>query len=211
MWHSFGEGLLLGWGACIPLGPMNIEIIRRHLIYGFRYGFAFGLGASLSDLTYFIVVYTGLIYLLSSHNILHWIGCLSIAVLLYFAISALLTKVQVPTLNADTPLDLKKQSAWKHGLVGYGYTLINPYTIIFWVAVGAQLAALRAKGSGEILALGVGVVISTISWVGGLNAALHRLKRHISPHWMKYINYMGAACLFAFVLIVSYELYTGRI
>ncbi len=27
-------GLLLGWGAAIPIGPMNLEIIRRNLRYG---------------------------------------------------------------------------------------------------------------------------------------------------------------------------------
>ena len=207
MWRSLGEGLFLGWGACIPLGPMNIEIIRRHLVYGFRFGFAFGLGASLSDLTYFFIVYLGFIQLLTDHAVFTWIGYVSIAVLLYFAISALCTKSEMPQTVPDVSIaDKKKQSAWRHGVVGYGYALVNPYTIIFWVAVGAQLATLRSAGLGSVIALGVGIVLSTVSWVLGLNAVLHRIRQRISPRWMKRTNYIGAACLFAFVLLIAYEL-----
>lgn len=212
-WHALIKGLLLGWGACIPLGPMNIEIIRRHLVYGFRFGFAFGLGASLSDLTYFLVIYAGFSHILTNHIVYEWLGYISLAVLLYFAIAALCTKVEMPVSvkNNISEATIKKHSVWRHGLTGYGYTLVNPYTIIFWVAVGAQLASLHSVGISGALALGIGVVLSTVSWVAGLNGVLHRIKRHISPRWMRYTNYIGAACLFVFVLLVAYDLFVKRL
>jgi threonine/homoserine/homoserine lactone efflux protein len=94
-----------------------------------------------------------------------------------------------------------------HALIGYGYTLLNPYMIIFWVAVAAQLAALRDASLGGEIPLGLGVVLSTASWVLGLNFLLHRIKRHLSPQWMQRINYAGALCLFAFVVVVGYQLW----
>jgi L-lysine exporter family protein LysE/ArgO len=210
MWHSFIAGLLLGWGASIPLGPMNIEIIRRHLLYGFRFGFSFGIGAALSDLTYFVIVYAGFMQLLSDHHVMRWVGYVSIAALLYFAITALFSKAEGLGVGS-TAVTLKKQSAWHHGIVGYGYTLLNPYTIIFWVAVGAQLAALRSSGLGQVLALGSGIVLAIFAWVAGLSVVLHHLKRRISPQWMQRINYIGAICLFAFIIIIGYELWVKRV
>jgi L-lysine exporter family protein LysE/ArgO len=208
-WHFFCEGLLLGWGACIPLGPMNIEIIRRHLVYGLRFGVAFGLGASLSDLTYFLIVYAGSMQMMTDHVVHQWLGYISILALLYFAVSALRTKTQIPD-SVSVPTG-SRQSVLRHGLVGYCFTLVNPYTVIFWVAVGIQLATLRSASVVALLFLGLGVVLSTVSWVAGLNYVLLRIKRHVTPAWMQRCNYIGAACLFGFVFLVAYDLFVKRL
>src|SRR5215213_940832 len=48
-------GILLGLGAAIPIGPVNVEIARRALRHGFWAGVALGLGAVTVDVFYAIV------------------------------------------------------------------------------------------------------------------------------------------------------------
>src|SRR4051794_37888984 len=48
-------GIVLGLGAAIPIGPVNVEIARRALHQGFWTGVALGLGAVTVDVFYAIV------------------------------------------------------------------------------------------------------------------------------------------------------------
>ena len=201
----FLDGLLLGWGASVPLGPMNVEVIRRHLTLGLRFGLVFGFGACIADLTYFVGVYFGMASILTDHAIFYWIGWLSVAVLLCFAFIALRAKVPDTAgagVQALGESGVKSHSVIAHTLSGYAYTLINPYTIIFWVAVAAQITTLRDHGSSMLVPLGVGIMLAVISWIVILNALLHRVKKRLKPQWMRRINYIGAGCLFLFVIFI---------
>ncbi len=45
-------GFITGWLISMPIGPLNASAISRTLKYGFKYGFATGLGGALMDLIY---------------------------------------------------------------------------------------------------------------------------------------------------------------
>ena len=62
-------GLALGFSIAVPIGPLNIEIMRRNLTLGLRAGVSLGIGASLGDFTYFILLIVGGIALLNHDTI----------------------------------------------------------------------------------------------------------------------------------------------
>jgi threonine/homoserine/homoserine lactone efflux protein len=45
--HLLLFGILLGMGAAIPIGPINLEIIRRNLRFGTSFGIATGMARAL--------------------------------------------------------------------------------------------------------------------------------------------------------------------
>ena len=92
MLHQFIFGLLLGLGAAIPLGPMNLEIIRRNLRFGSVYGIALGLGACSADVTYLVLLSLGALSILTHPLILQVIGVIGSSILLWFGYSALRLK-----------------------------------------------------------------------------------------------------------------------
>ncbi|HET7560610.1 MAG TPA: LysE family transporter [Limnochordia bacterium] len=53
------QGLALGYGAAIPIGPVNVEIIRRGLAGGFWPAFTLGLGACSADTAYVLLILGG--------------------------------------------------------------------------------------------------------------------------------------------------------
>src|SRR5436190_8319667 len=59
------NGVVLGLGAAVPIGPVNVEIARRTLRGGFIHGFVLGCGAVTVDVSYAILTSFGLTWLLN--------------------------------------------------------------------------------------------------------------------------------------------------
>jgi len=95
MWHLLFLGVILGWGAAIPIGPMNLEMARRNLRFGTSYGFALGLGACTADLTYIVLITSGALVLLHHPLTLKIVGVVGAFVLAWFGLQAIKTSVDV--------------------------------------------------------------------------------------------------------------------
>lgn len=201
LWHYFFYGLLLGWGAAVPIGPLNLEMIRRNLRFGTRAGISLGVGASAADFTYLILLLAGALAILHHEMVLKVIGVLGALILAWFGISALrkpsLSQASV-TVELENTLHLQ---LLKHGIQGYGMTLLNPFTILFWSSVSVQVAALTHHLSEEALYfVATGVILAALSWVIGSNTLLHFTRDRFSPRLVHYLNMMGGIILICFAL-----------
>lgn len=197
MLHAIFIGILLGWGAAIPIGPMNIEVIRRNLSFGTLSGTLCGLGACLADLSYLILVAVGALTLLQNPKILDVMAIGGSAVLIYFAIGAFRMKADKEAIqrsNKPTP------AWWRNTTAGYLMTLLNPYTVLFWVSVSSQVAALTAHGKLSVYDVGLGILFGTFSWVATLNIILHFTRHRLPSTAMRYLNIAGGTILLGFAM-----------
>lgn len=201
VWHYILFGLLLGWGAAIPIGPMNLEIIRRNLTLGTRFGVAFGAGAASADITYIILLSLGLLVLLQNPTSMTIITLVGSCILLYFGYKALTAKVN--TRTQTTPLVANKIP--KHYASGYFLTLLNPYTIIFWLSVSTQITGFASTGKLAVFWSGLGVFLAALSWALSLNTILHFTKHKIPENIIKLLNKLGAIILFCFAGVGFYR------
>lgn len=194
-------GLLLGWGAAIPIGPMNLEMIRRNLNYGTSYGVALGIGACSADITYIILLGLGALTILHHVTLLKIVGIVGSLILAWFGFSSL--RLQNNQLKNDVK-ELNNSShkpLWRHTLDGYILTLINPYTILFWSSIGAQIALISRGTHYAIVYASFGVLIATLSWIISLNTALHYTKHRLSTTTMQLLNYLGGFLLLGFAAL----------
>lgn len=197
MLHSYILGFLLGLGAAIPLGPLNIEIIRRNLILGVRYGVFFGFGACSADLIYLILLSLGALTLLTHPIVLKTVGVVGSCIIAWFGFSAL--RIKNNMIDAET-VKPKNKPVYMHYLQALSLTLLNPYTIIFWASVSSQVAGLVKHADGSIIGAGVGVATSTVLWVISLNALLHFTRHKFSKRQMQTLNIIGGVLLLFFAL-----------
>lgn len=197
--HQILLGLLLGWGAAIPIGPMNIEIIRRNLALGTLAGMMTGAGACLADLSYLILVSVGALALLQNVTIMRVLGVVGALILIYFALGAFRMKAQYHPLAKNKSLD--NQKGWRHLSAGYFMTASSPYTILFWAGVSTQLASLTHQGAASLLWTGAGILLGTFSWAGGLNIALHFTRHRLPDKTMHYLNIAGGIILLCFACL----------
>jgi L-lysine exporter family protein LysE/ArgO len=198
MLHHFILGLLLGWGAAIPIGPMNLEIIRRNLQLGTRFGVALGLGACSADVTYIILLSLGALTLLNHLLILRILGIVGSLLLAWFGYSALRMKIRAIHVEAAQKAMLLP---WRHLIEGYFLTLINPFTVLFWLSVSSQIALATTHSSSAAFHTGIGVMLATVSWITGLNTLLHFTRHRLPERTMHWLNITGGLILIAFAIM----------
>lgn len=187
-------GLLLGWGAAIPLGPVNLEIMRRNLSFGWLAGFSLGLGACTADLVYLLILSLGFLPLLNYPEVLAVLGMAGSLILGWFAYGAfrLSTKNGV---NKET----NAKSPGRSFTEGLAMTLINPFTVLFWVSVGAQVATLSSSGYRVIVAA-LGVIVGTLSWIFTFNTILQLTRHKFTEHTKRVLNRVAALVLAGFAI-----------
>lgn len=194
MLQTFILGLLLGLGAAVPMGPVNIEIMRRNLTYGWSAGFTLGLGACAADLCYILVLSLGLLSILHYPLILGSLGMAGSLVLAWFAYGAFRLST-TPSNGHEVP----RKSPSRSFIEGLAMTLVNPFTVLFWVSVSAQLASLSGQHH-QIGFAAAGVILGTLSWITVYNAMLHMTRRRITPRIRKILNVIAGLVLVGFAV-----------
>lgn len=193
-------GILLGLGAAVPIGPINLEIIRRNLSYGVVTGLVFGLGACCADLIYLVLLSYGWLSIFAKPEILAITGSIGALILLYFAYGALTAKVVHqhhleihfrPTLHKDF-------------FSGLMLTMSNPFTILFWASISSQVVSLTVNQTHATLYGGLGVLIGTFGWVVALNTFIHFTKHRISDKVILILNKLGGILLLGFAVFGLY-------
>lgn len=201
MLDALSIGFALGLSAAAPIGPINVEIMRRALRLGPSPAFFFGSGAVTADCVYFgaAVAATRWAQAFYSHR---WAVAAAYLVgggmLVWLGVMAIRSRTAAPDggelrSRRDTPL-----GAWA---VGLALTLANPMTIAFWLSVAASFgAAASSAPSGSPFLRVAGVGIGALSWVGFIVALLTLARRRVTPRFLHSINLVSGAALAAFGL-----------
>jgi threonine/homoserine/homoserine lactone efflux protein len=185
-------GMIMGIAGAVPLGPINIEMIRRSIKYGFISGVAIGIGASFADLTYLCFISSCIFTFINKPIILKWIGIIGSIIVAFFGVRILKEKNKKQILN-DIPQNDK--NFFKQSLEGYLIALINPFIIVFWFSLSSQIAVITNNSLLPILYAGFGVMISMICWTFTLSFVSSITRKKVSDRWISRVNVIGGITL----------------
>jgi len=201
---------MLGLGAAVPIGPVNVEIARRSLKNGFKAGSALGAGAATVDLIYAIIVtfVIGNLYgdqekqtQLQNHPV---VVALMYASSLFFAYLGFLC-IREYFRNKDPDLTPDSQPILRGYLTGLLMTSLNPMTLIFWfIGVGGKSSTIENPAQ-NLPWLAVGVFISALGWALSFSALITRLGALAKHRVMRLANLIGGIILLAFALAPIYK------
>ena len=196
MLHEFFLGMTLGFGAAVPIGPINLEMIRRNINHGFWSGFMIGIGACLADITYLSLLAIGILYFLTDAAFLKYFGYAGALVLSWFAYQSF--------KNALSPKQNQPQKTQKSKTLtcfsGYYLTLLNPYTVLFWSSVSFILIS-AGKHAHSFLAAGTGVVFAIFIWIISLNSIVHHTRHFFSDKANRWLNGISGFILLGFAVL----------
>ncbi len=195
MLHILLLGLIIGWGVAMPLGPINIEIMRRNLHYGVRYGLAIGVGATFADICYLLLLTTGAIQLLHHSTILRIISIAGSLVLMWFAYRIFSSTIEQPTEKS-----LKPYTLWHSISSGFIVAFLSPFNLLFWASLTSQITTITQGDSNNIIIVGVGIIIGAMAWVSTLNSILFFTRHKLSPKVIRILNNLGGVALFGFAI-----------
>ena len=188
--HSFLEGFLLGLGAAVPLGPINVLIMSNALRH-YRAAVALGSGAMSADITYLLLILFGLFRFMEVPTVKLIMAVAGSAFLLYLA--WLIFK------GRNEPIHLQRVgrvSLFGNWLKGYSLTLLNPYTVIFWLSVSAYIATKNLDPFATV----AGLFSAIILWITLMPLAIHLTKHLFSQRIVTLFSVTSAAILAFFAI-----------
>jgi chemosensory pili system protein ChpE len=173
------KGILLGLGAAVPIGPVNVQIARRTLRDGFARGVALGSGAVTVDVTYAILSTLGLRTIGNRPAVVIPLTVAGALLLGYLGVQSLLAARK--TMH-DDPLETTAQADPSAGgayVTGLLMTLLNPMTLGFWfVAVPAAVGVSGEAAPARLPMTCIGVFLGTAAWVLFFAGCLSLAGRH---------------------------------
>jgi threonine/homoserine/homoserine lactone efflux protein len=198
--ETFLEGIVLGLSITAPIGPTNIEVIRRGLKHGWKSAAAFCLGVETALILYLLLVLSGLSFLTESEiftTVLLTIGTIVLFHLAYGAARDFFKKEEI---------DLScKAASGRQFLPGLGLTISNPAVLLLWTGImGASLSAGVSHPQGRLLAIGILAGVSIFFTF--LTSVIHWGKRFVSGRNFRYVSLAASLVLLSFGVKFGHQL-----
>ncbi len=209
MWHTCVEGVLLGLGLAVMLGPAFFSLVQTSLRHGFSAAMRLAFGIFLSDSALVGLSFYGAAKLFELPAAQHLITLVGGAILVGYGVYTYRSKADIETVmekseERQLKKDLKGPSWWVDFLRGFLTNMANPATWLFWFFwVGIIMG--QNTVDGEIRKLNVILFFSsalltvlTTDLIKGLIA--YRLKPHLTNRTMHVVNRIVGVFLFVFGL-----------
>ena len=198
---SFIEGFLLGLGAAVPLGPINI-LIMNSALKNYVSAVTIGLGALSADMLYLTLILLGVATILNDPYILTTLGVLGSVFLFYMA--------YIIFKGRHKPVDRSKKEVSpkmriKYYLQGFILTFINPYTVAFWLS----MAAYTANKKMDAFITVIGMLIAILLWITLMPYIVYKSKHKISQKVSYYLSLFSSILLFGFGLSLMVNVLIG--
>ncbi|MCD7962057.1 MAG: LysE family translocator [Rikenellaceae bacterium] len=194
MWFEIlCTGIIIGFTASIPLGPVGVICIQKTLSKSHKCGIVAGLGAASADLIFAVIAsfFLGVVGAFINDNIfyLKLIGG-TIIIIVGLRIFLRNTVVQIKKIR------LNKGSLWEDFISVFFLTLSNPAFILMFVALfaafGVPTEELRHIEGGMLV---IGVFGGAAIWWTVLTFFISFLRKNFRPRHLLYINKASGALI----------------
>ena len=197
--QSFVQGVLMGLGVSVPIGPVNV-LIMSYALQSYTKALCLGLGAMSADMLYLALSAFGISQLAKIPIVFACISVFGAAFLLYIALG----------IYRDAKRSVRLQSVERGSHVavfgkGFLLNIFNPYVIMFWLSVSASIGR---ECFGLALA---GLVCGILSWITLFALAVYKSRAKISGLATRAFAYISALILLFFALKLIYAVIFGEI
>lgn len=196
------QNVILGISLAAPVGPVNVEVIRRGLKHGFFPAFILSLGAASADATYSLLVYFGLSNFINVPVVRAAIWVFGAVVLIYLGWQS--TKEYFKKIDLEKS---KVKTSRNSFVAGYLITTSNPMTIIWWLGVFGAILSSTAQMVTRTTALfnNFVIIVGVMLWFFVLSILLHWGKKFVNEKTMRYISVIAGLVLIGFGLYFGYS------
>ena len=197
--QPFVQGVLMGLGVSVPIGPVNV-LIMSYALRSYTKALCLGLGAMSADMLYLALSAFGISQLAKIPIVFACISVFGAAFLLYIALGIY--------REAKRSVRLQSAELGSHVAVfgkGFLLNIFNPYVIMFWLSVSVSIGREHFG-----LAL-VGLVCGILSWITLFALAVYKSRAKISDRAARAFAYISALILMFFALKLIYAVIFGEI
>ncbi|SDM48791.1 Threonine/homoserine/homoserine lactone efflux protein [Fictibacillus solisalsi] len=205
-WVTFIHFIVLGLSLAAPIGPMNIEVMRRGLTGGFLASWCVGLGGLTGDVLLLLGIYFGLGDVMRISGVQIGMYVIGIVLLTILGWQSFHHAFQTKDRQDIVFKEISPKSAY---MTGFMISIANPISLIFWFGVfGTSLHVLTASHSVVFSVLcSFAILLGLFLWNLNLVCTIHFSKRLMSVKVMRTIMILAGLCLLGFACHFSYRLY----
>ncbi len=195
-------GFISGLVLSIPVGPVNLTIINEGTRRGFFWAAMIGLGATVMEVTYCAIAFTGFASLFGDRLVKAAMELLSFVFMLYLGGKFLIARSLTAVSRIEERIEekLHPHSAFT---IGFVRVMGNPGVLVFWIILAANFISrewveptLRGK-----LACVTGVAAGTGLWFLGLSYAVSLGHKKLSEKTLVRMEHMCGIALLVLALI----------
>ena len=194
----FGDGILIGILASIPLGPIGVFVIQRTLYKGRYAGWFSGIGAAISDTLYAIVAGFSLSFIIDfvkeRESILQLFGSL---VLLGFGFFL---------FQSNPVRQLRKQisnpSSYMQDLVTtFLLTISNPMILFVYLGIFAGFNVIEQSNSSYVLSIIAGIFTGGCIWWLSISTLVNFFRSKFNPRRLFWVNRISGIVVMGLALL----------
>lgn len=169
---AVATGFIFGLLLSVPVGPVNLTIMNEGAVRGFRHAALIGIGASLMEVIYCALAFTGFA---SMFNAGYWKAAMELISFLFMlglGLKFLLIK-SLPVAGKEGRIERKLHSTSAFA-TGFIRVMANPGVFLGWIVLGIYFIAHEwVKPTwGSKGACVAGVAMGTSLWFFGLSYAV---------------------------------------
>ncbi|MGP4075541.1 LysE family transporter [Halobacillus sp. K22] len=181
--------IILGLSIAAPIGPINLEIIRRGIYQGFWPSILVGAGGMTADLTLMFLMYQGLSKYLIINSVQVILLVFGALVLTYTGFQSLFTKKESVTISPNRDTDFA-QGCIRPYLTGLSLAAFNPLNILFWLGIyGSALSETFQKDNLlKAFYISSAIFIGIALWNLNLALTVHFSKGILKPRILRMIS-----------------------
>lgn len=198
------QGFLFGIALNAPMGPTNVEVIRRGVAQGWKASVLFVLGNMTVFSLYFILITFGFSFLSQSkffNVILLAFGVIVLLYLSYDALNDFCKKKEIDLIDKKN----NKGNFISGILLSFG----NPALFLILIGlIGADLSN-NALSLSRGLLLGLGIILGFIVFFAGFILLIQVGKKYIHRKYFRFISLAASLMLFYFSIKFGYKLITA--
>lgn len=195
------KGIIIGIAASAPMGPVGILCVQRTQKKGRWYGFATGVGASISDLIYALISGFGMSFVVDFINNPVYKFYLQLAGGVMLLVFGLVSFFSNPLKNAHSGGQKEKGTLVHNGVTAFLITFSNPLIILLFIALFAQFNFIIPK---EPLLMAVGytaMVGGALLWWYGLTWMIDKIRTKFDQTGVVIINQVIGSVVIFFSIV----------
>lgn len=200
---------VVGFFAALPIGPVNLLVIRRTLAFGSIFGFVAGLGAASADGIFAAVIAFGLTWLQDLiHGYRMWLELIGGSLLVFFGFRAFFTEPHFRDAEGINTKVAGKSSQNSAIAATFALAITNPATLLGFTAMFSALSGFMGTIAGiDPLFVVLGVAGGSTLWWLTLSTLIGLLHHSISDHTMLVINEVSGVVIALFGLAVLVDVF----
>ena len=195
------KGILIGICVSAPMGPIGVLCIQRTLNKGRWYGFATGIGATVSDIIYALFTGFGMSFvmdLITNNQNKFFLQSIGSILLLCFGIYCFRSN---PTKKMHISSQNKGTLA-HNALTAFLVTFSNPLIILLFMALFAQFAFIVPDHPVEMTFGYISIIIGALLWWFGLTWIIDKIRGKFDYNGIQLINKIIGSMVIFFSIIM---------